>query len=112
MASLVMTIDSSDEEEQNKEPIIENIKSEGKKETKKIKKAAPAKQTRPAEAEDEGDLMMATKEEGDPANALFLESSGDDSDGATVFKRADGGKGTKWNFRQQLVVASAASKPG
>lgn len=85
MASLVMTIDSSDEEEQNNEPIIanakQNVKSEGKKETKKAKKAAPAKQARPVEVDDEGDLMMASKQEGDPSNALFLESSGDDSDG-------------------------------
>ena len=76
MASLVMTIDSSDDEDQNKP--IQNVQPEGKKEGKKAKKEkadvkAPAKQVRPAEADNDGDLMMAAKEEGDPSNALFLE---------------------------------------
>ena len=72
MASLVMTIDSSDEEEQNKPTEI--VQPVGKKEGKKAKKEkAPAKQVRPAEADNDGDLMMAAKEEGDPSNALFLE---------------------------------------
>ena len=71
MASLVMTIESSDDEEQNKP--TENIQPEVKKEGKKAKKAkAPAKPVRPTAA-DEGDLMMTAKDEGDTANALFLD---------------------------------------
>ena len=108
MASLVMTIESSDEEQNDQGASTKTQHGRGG--SKKTQRPS-SKQAGPTEVAGDEDLVMAAREGGDPANALFLESSADDSDEPEFLRRADGGRATRWNFKQQLVVASGASRP-
>lgn len=46
--------------------------------------------------------MMVAKQE-DTTNALFMESSGDDSDENDYQRKEDGSKAATWSFKQQLT---------
>ena len=74
MATLVMTIDSSDDEAKPK---------------KQQKKQVISKEIR------EADIVMAEKDN-EGKGAFELDSSDDEND--RILKREDGGKGNLWNF--------------
>ena len=60
-----------------------------------------------------GDLVMASKALEDPANALFLEESGDDAGGLEFQRKEDGGRAATWSFKQQLTLdARTSRRPG
>ena len=105
MASLVMTIESSDDEVGN--DVASNSKAAAVKAG--AKRAADGGQAMAAE-ERAGDLVMASRGLEDPANALFLETSGDDSDGIEFQRKEDGGRAATWSFKQQLTLDTRPSR--
>ena len=93
MASLVMTIESSDDEA----GMSTSLKNkDGPRKGKHMKM--------PSNDEIHGDLVMAGRGSEDPNDALFVESSDGESDELGYKRKEDGSKAATWSFKEQMTA--------
>lgn len=111
MATLQMTIDSSDDDQQPlAQPIVQQKEASKKKSSEKSSEKPPKKSKKsppalPASAEpvvDNQDIILAP---GNPENFFAGSDHGSESDGdklQTIRTNLDGSKGNLWSFNAQL----------